>query len=230
VQIYCDFSGYTDIAIGIACCWLPLPVNFDAPYTARDLQDFCDAGTSPVAMAARLLYIPLGGNRGSEWQAARNIMITMVLGGLWHGANWTFIIWARCTASARSSGTCAESAGSRSAAGGGRRRGRSGAAVLDVPVRVPRLGLLPGHVVLERHGGARPPVRLGPGSPLITPLLVFTIVAVLAASTSPDLDRPCPGAVLPAAPGAPGGRIGLALLVITTLGPTGVAPFIYYRF
>src|SRR5271156_3975963 len=95
VQIYCDFSGYTDIAIGLAMLLgFRFPQNFDAPYTARNLQDFWRRWHMTLSRWLRdYLYIPLGGNRGSEWRGARNIMLTMVLGGLWHGANWTFIIW-----------------------------------------------------------------------------------------------------------------------------------------
>src|SRR5579875_3688533 len=95
VQIYCDFSGYTDIAIGLALLLgFRFPMNFDAPYTARNLQDFWRRWHITLSRWLRdYLYIPLGGNRGSDGLVIRNIMITMVLGGLWHGANWTFVIW-----------------------------------------------------------------------------------------------------------------------------------------
>ena len=95
IQIYADFSGYTDIAIGIALLLgIRFPVNFDAPYTARNLQDFWRRWHITLSRWLRdYLYIPLGGNRGSTLMTSRNIMITMVLGGLWHGANWTFVVW-----------------------------------------------------------------------------------------------------------------------------------------
>ena len=95
VQIYCDFSGYTDIAIGLALLLgFRFPQNFDAPYTARNLQDFWRRWHMTLSRWLRdYLYIPLGRQRGGEAQTVRNIMITMVLGGLWHGAAWTFVIW-----------------------------------------------------------------------------------------------------------------------------------------
>src|SRR5580693_9346218 len=95
VQIYCDFSGYTDIAIGLALLLgIEFPVNFNAPYTARSLQDFWRRWHITLSRWLRdYLYIPLGGNRGSTLLTSRNILITMILGGLWHGANWTFLAW-----------------------------------------------------------------------------------------------------------------------------------------
>ena len=95
VQIYCDFSGYTDIAIGLALLLgFRFPVNFDAPYTARNLQDFWRRWHITLSRWLRdYLYIPLGGSGGGDAQTVRNIMITMVLGGLWHGAAWTFVAW-----------------------------------------------------------------------------------------------------------------------------------------
>ena len=94
-QIYCDFSGYTDIAIGSALLLgVRFPKNFDAPYKAEDLADFWRRWHISLSTWLRdYLYIPLGGNRGSEWQTYRNLMITMLLGGLWHGASWTFVFW-----------------------------------------------------------------------------------------------------------------------------------------
>ncbi len=95
VQIYCDFSGYTDIAIGCALLLgFRFPENFNAPYTARSLQDFWRRWHMTLSSWLRdYLYIPLGGNHGSRAAMYRNIMITMVLGGVWHGAAWTFVAW-----------------------------------------------------------------------------------------------------------------------------------------
>ncbi|MEJ7732410.1 MAG: MBOAT family protein [Polyangiaceae bacterium] len=94
-QIYCDFSGYTDIAIGSALLLgVRFPRNFDAPYTAQSLADFWRRWHISLSTWLRdYLYIPLGGNRGSELFTYRNLMLTMVLGGLWHGAAWTFVFW-----------------------------------------------------------------------------------------------------------------------------------------
>lgn len=95
VQIYCDFSGYTDIAIGSALLLgVRFPLNFDSPYKAHDIQEFWRRWHISLSTWLRdYLYIPLGGNRHSEVRTYINLMITMLLGGLWHGANWTFVVW-----------------------------------------------------------------------------------------------------------------------------------------
>jgi D-alanyl-lipoteichoic acid acyltransferase DltB (MBOAT superfamily) len=94
-QIYCDFSGYTDMAIGCAMLLgYRFPRNFNAPYTAANPQDFWRRWHISLSSWLRdYLYFPLGGSRSGAWRTALNLMITMVLGGLWHGASWTFVIW-----------------------------------------------------------------------------------------------------------------------------------------
>jgi D-alanyl-lipoteichoic acid acyltransferase DltB (MBOAT superfamily) len=95
MQIYADFSGYTDVAIGSAALFgYELPENFDAPYIASNLQEFWHRWHISLSTWLRdYLYKPLGGSRGSALATYRNLMITMILGGLWHGASWTFVIW-----------------------------------------------------------------------------------------------------------------------------------------
>jgi alginate O-acetyltransferase complex protein AlgI len=95
VQIYCDFSGYTDMAIGLAYLLrIRLPTNFLRPYMALSIVDFWRRWHITLSHWLRdYLYIPLGGNRGGRTNQFCNILITMILGGLWHGANWTFLIW-----------------------------------------------------------------------------------------------------------------------------------------
>lgn len=95
VQIYCDFSGYTDMAIGIALLLgVSLPVNFDAPYAAASLQHFWRRWHVTLSNWLRdYLYIPLGGSRRGTGRTYVNLVVTMLLGGLWHGAGWTFVIW-----------------------------------------------------------------------------------------------------------------------------------------
>src|SRR6187200_2646910 len=95
VQIYCDFSGYTDIAIGVAkMLGFQFPQNFDRPYSARSIQDFWRRWHMTLSRWLRdYLYIPLGGSHGSRIATYRNLMLTMLLGGLWHGAAWTFVAW-----------------------------------------------------------------------------------------------------------------------------------------
>ena len=94
-QIFCDFAGYTTCAIGAALVLgFRLPVNFQSPYAAIGFSDFWRRWHISLSSWLRdYLYIPLGGNRGSGLTTARNLMITMLLGGLWHGAAWTFVVW-----------------------------------------------------------------------------------------------------------------------------------------
>jgi D-alanyl-lipoteichoic acid acyltransferase DltB (MBOAT superfamily) len=95
VQIYCDFSAYADIAIGISLLLgFKLPANFDAPYTARTIQDFWRRWHITLSSWLRdYLYIPLGGNRKGRGRTYVNLLLTFLLGGLWHGAGWTFVFW-----------------------------------------------------------------------------------------------------------------------------------------
>jgi alginate O-acetyltransferase complex protein AlgI len=94
-QIYCDFSGYTNIAIGLALLMgFVFPQNFRRPYRATGFRDFWRRWHMTLSRFLRdFLYIPLGGSRGGRLFTARNLMLTMVLGGLWHGAAWTFVLW-----------------------------------------------------------------------------------------------------------------------------------------
>jgi D-alanyl-lipoteichoic acid acyltransferase DltB (MBOAT superfamily) len=95
IQIYCDFSAYTDIAIGVAnLLGYEFPQNFNQPYSACTLQDFWRRWHITLSNWLRdYLYIPLGGNRYGGFITIRNIIITMGLGGLWHGASLNFVIW-----------------------------------------------------------------------------------------------------------------------------------------
>jgi D-alanyl-lipoteichoic acid acyltransferase DltB (MBOAT superfamily) len=94
-QIFCDFAGYSSCAIGTALCLgFRLPRNFQFPYAALGFSDFWRRWHITLSTWLRdYLYIPLGGSRQSHWRNACNLMLTMLLGGLWHGASWTFVIW-----------------------------------------------------------------------------------------------------------------------------------------
>lgn len=94
-QIYCDFSGYSDIAIGIARMFgYEFPRNFNIPYIASSFSDFWTRWHISLSSWLKdYLYVPLGGNRNGKLNTYKNLMITMLLGGLWHGANWTFVFW-----------------------------------------------------------------------------------------------------------------------------------------
>lgn len=95
IQIYADFSGYTDIAIGVALLLgFRFPENFNQPYRATSIADFWRRWHMTLSRWLRdYLYIPLGGNRGGKAKRDRNLFLTMLLGGLWHGAAWPFVIW-----------------------------------------------------------------------------------------------------------------------------------------
>jgi len=95
IQIYCDFSGYSDIAIGAAAIMgFKIPINFNKPYFATSPSDFWRRWHISLSSWLRdYLYIPLGGNRKSEYRTYLNLFIVMFLGGLWHGASWNFVIW-----------------------------------------------------------------------------------------------------------------------------------------
>lgn len=95
VQIYCDFSGYSDMAIGLALLLgFKLPMNFNAPYKAKTITEFWQRWHISLSSWLRdYLYISLGGNRKGKGRTYINLMLTMLLGGLWHGASWRFVIW-----------------------------------------------------------------------------------------------------------------------------------------
>jgi D-alanyl-lipoteichoic acid acyltransferase DltB (MBOAT superfamily) len=236
VQIYCDFSGYTDIAIGLALLLgIRFPQNFNAPYTARNLQDFWRRWHMTLSRWLRdYLYIPLGGNAGTEAQTVRNIMITMVLGGLWHGAAWTFVIWGALQGVGQSFGHLRRLSRER----------RGLPPVADGPVRVwwQRFWTFQfvclGWVFFNASGTSQAFDVLdrvlrgwGEPSPLVTPLLVIVVLGTLAVQFVPPLTvSRLQAAFSRQRTAIQVGIVGFALLVVTTYGPVGVAPFIYYRF
>ncbi len=95
LQIFFDFSGYTDIAIGTAILFgFHFPENFRRPYLSASITEFWRRWHMSLSAWLRdFIYIPLGGNRNGAWRTYRNLLLTMMFGGLWHGANWTFVIW-----------------------------------------------------------------------------------------------------------------------------------------
>jgi alginate O-acetyltransferase complex protein AlgI len=179
------------------------------------------------------LYIPLGGNRGSEWRASRNIMITMVLGGLWHGANWTFIIWGALHGIGQVVGHLHRkhrvNRGLPPAAQGGWRiwweRFWTFQFVCLGWVFFRATSFSNAMAVLRRLSS------WNGASPLITPLLVITVVFIIAVQFVPkDVSQRVQSYFSNQRAAVQVLGLGLGLVVITTLGPTGVAPFIYYRF
>jgi alginate O-acetyltransferase complex protein AlgI len=227
VQIFADFCGYTNIAIGVALLLgFEFPQNFNSPYAAVSLQDFWRRWHMTLSRWLRdYLYIPLGGNRKGSLLTYRNLMLTMLLGGLWHGAAWTFVVWGGI----HGVGLAIERAlGWRPTSAAARSVGR----VLTFHVvcfgwiffradSFTRAGQ-----VLERLFTA-----WGRPSPLVTTSVVLAILVGIAGQYVR------PGAIgrvvagferLPAV--AQGACVAVVLVVIDTLGPEGVAPFIYFRF
>ncbi|MGH9028397.1 MAG: MBOAT family O-acyltransferase [Acidimicrobiales bacterium] len=235
VQIYCDFSGYTDIAIGVASLLgFGFPQNFDCPYTARSLQDFWRRWHMTLSSWLRdYLYIPLGGNRGSKLKLCRNIVLTMVLGGLWHGAAWTFVAWGALHGLGQSLGHLRRE---RRVARGLPAQAEGRLAVMWQRFATFQIVCL-GWVFFRAQsmGTAATMLRRlvtgwGP-SPLFRWQVVAAVAFGVAIQYLPaNFGSAVQGAFRRLNAIAQGAVLGLVLLVITTLGPAGVAPFIYYRF
>ena len=230
VQIYCDFSGYTDIAIGSALLLgYRFPENFDSPYLARSPQEFWRRWHLSLSSWLRdYLFIPLGGSRRGETRTGLNLAITMVLGGLWHGAAWTFVAWGAL----HGSGLLVHRRGVEAGGAVARLRASRGwplaAQLLTfhfvclgwILFRSPTLEIaaeLLGAIGLKWAAG-----------------LGVAIVAIVAGLL---------GHVLPARLGEQirarfarqplvlqGATLAFSVLLLEAFGPQGVAPFIYFRF
>jgi len=234
IQIYADFSGYTDIAIGVALLLgIRFPQNFDAPYRALSVQDFWRRWHMTLSRWLRdYLYIPLGGNRGSTAFTYRNLFLTMLIGGLWHGANWTFVIWGAIYGGV----LVAE----RIIKGWWAERG-----ALGVPPQVVKTlqWTLTFAIVcfawvffraqsvdqaLEVLGRL---VSSGGTSNLVTPLLIVTIVAMVASQfVPPRVPERVTEQFSRLAPVLQIVALAFGVMLINALGPEGVAPFIYFQF
>jgi alginate O-acetyltransferase complex protein AlgI len=226
-QIYCDFSGYTDMAIGLALLLgFRLPQNFDRPYLATSLRLFWHGWHMTLSRWLRdYLYIPLGGNRRGKRRTYINLMLTMLLGGLWHGAAWTFLIWGGIHGSAL--------AGERWL---GERYPR---------VHLPRwlAWFVTFNVVclawvffrspdLSTAFGVLGQIGAGGPSPLVTPVLVALTVGAVAIQAVPrDFWQRAERWFVLRPALAQGLALG-ALIVIAdaAVGQQGVAPFIYFQF
>ncbi|CAN5180236.1 MBOAT family protein [soil metagenome] len=233
VQIYADFSGYTDIAIGLALLLgFRFPQNFNRPYVAESLQDFWRRWHMTLSRFLRdYLYIALGGSQRGRLLTYRNLLLTMMIGGLWHGAAWTFVLWGTLHG-----GVLAWERWRQE------RREAQGRELIDTPWRRTGRRLLIFHIVclgwvLFRSGSMATTIEVlsrlavpGPAQ-LVTPVVILLIVAGIGVQFLPPNFRfrlregfgnlrPVPMA------------LGLAsfLLVLDALGPEGVAPFIYFQF
>jgi alginate O-acetyltransferase complex protein AlgI len=236
VQIFADFCGYTSIAIGVALLLgFEFPQNFAAPYTAVSLQDFWRRWHMTLSRWLRdYLYIPLGGNRKGRLLTYRNLLLTMLLGGLWHGAAWTFVAWGGI----HGTGLVLQ----RLRQDLRRARGRPEPANTLARRVVGRLVTF--HVVCfawiffraDSFGRAWAVITQlvtawGQPSPLVTSSVLLAIGVGIGSQY-------VPAAVITGLLRG-FGRLGLVpqaaclavgLMLVDTLGPPGVAPFIYFRF
>jgi alginate O-acetyltransferase complex protein AlgI len=234
VQIYADFSGYTDIAIGVALLLgFEFPQNFDRPYTARSLQEFWRRWHITLSRWLRdYLYIPLGGSRRGESRTYVNILITMLLGGLWHGAAWTFVTWGGIHGVGQVIGHARRE-----------RRARAGVEPVETPSRRALQRVATFHIVclgwiFFRAGSFATAFAMLRG--LVTqwgaaPLVTLPVLAAIALGIGVQYLPHEPAERLMVGfsrlkPAAQGIVLGAALLLITTMGPQGVAPFIYFQF
>jgi len=226
-QIYCDFSGYTDMAIGLALLLgYQLPQNFNRPYLALSLQDFWRRWHMTLSRWLRdYLYIPLGGNRKGRAKTYRNIMITMLLGGLWHGAAWTFLLWGGIHGTALSAERFARERfpGFSLPSWAAWLVTFNVVCVAWVFFRAPDL-----HTAFAVLGG----LGLGGPSPLVTLPLVVLVVGSVAIQLVPREWWRDAEAWLVARPVAVQGITVGAVIVAAdaAVGQQGVAPFIYYQF
>ena len=247
VQIYADFSGYTDMAIGLALLMgFRLPQNFDAPYAAHSLQDFWRRWHMTLSRWLRdYVYIPLGGSRQGRLATHRNLLITMALGGLWHGAAGAFILWGLY----HGVGLAAER---------WRQEARPGAAANQVGASCGKRGwwrpsdtvwmwlrrLWVFHFValglvlfntqsLERTFDvlSRPFTGWGTGPELSNPLVALAIAALLAAQFWPRAWAEKGSQTLAK---MPVGMIAVGfsawIMIVVALGPEQVADYIYFQF
>jgi alginate O-acetyltransferase complex protein AlgI len=233
IQIYADFSGYTDIAIGVALLLgVRFPQNFDAPYRSLSLQDFWRRWHMTLSRWLRdYLYIPLGGSRGTKWFTYRNLFLVMVIGGLWHGANWTFVVWGAIHGSYLVGERIVKS----------KWRGHE----LGLPPLVVKVfqWILTFNVVClawvffraQSVDGAFSVLgRLFSGSgggEDVTLLLILAVVGSIASQFVPTkVPEQAENWFGKLAPVLQIGALAVGLVLVDALGPEGIAPFIYFQF
>ncbi len=231
VQIYCDFSAYSDMAIGLAALvGFRFPPNFAQPYRAQRLREFWHRWNISLSTWLRdYLYKPLGGNRRGRFDTYRNLLITMLLGGIWHGAGWKFAIWGALHGGGLAVERMLEPwLGRRLAGPGGR------VAATFVVFHFVCLGWIffraedfeVARLYLCGLGG-------GWGDPLqqAQPFAVALIVIGLVGQFTPARLLERSAAVFGRLPSwGQGALAGIFAAAVNAVGPAGIAPFIYFRF
>ena len=225
-QIYCDFSAYTDIAIGLAALLgYRFPQNFDQPYRAVSLREFWRRWHISLSTWLRdYLYIPLGGSRGG-WRRYRNLLLTMLLGGLWHGAAWNFVLWG----AAHGGWLVAEHASGRPEPRSWWARGLAVCVTFHFVCLTWILFRAPD---LERVGDYLAGfARWTQPATLATPFAV-TLLGLMALGQFLPRDRVerAEAAAVRLPLWVQGALIGLVMIAVDAAGPSGVAPFIYFQF
>jgi len=238
VQIYADFSGYTDIAIGVALLLgFRFPQNFDRPYAAVSIRDFWRRWHMTLSRWLRdYLYVPLGGSRKGTLRTYANLLITMALGGLWHGAALTFLAWGVLHGAA----LAVERALARRLRPNGAPLG--GLAALAATIATFHV-VCAGWILFRSpsfEGAATVFARLasawgappgGAAGSLATPAVCAVIAAMLALQLAPrEALRHAASAYRALPPLAQGALLGAWIFLAFVLSPEGVAPFIYFRF
>jgi alginate O-acetyltransferase complex protein AlgI len=228
IVIYADFSGYTDIAIGAAkLLGFRFPQNFDRPYAATSIQDFWRRWHMTLSRWLRdYLYIPLGGNRRGEQRTYVNIVMTMLLGGLWHGAAWTFVFWGAFHGGLLALHRLRSRTADPTPALTVRRRAATFALVCIgwVFFRADSLGIAFSLLGRLLTGWTTP-------TEFVTPLVVVTVIGMIGLQYWPrSLGLWLQSGMSRLKPAPFGVVLALALLAIAILGPPGVAPFIYFQF
>ncbi|MGZ4380881.1 MAG: MBOAT family O-acyltransferase [Gaiellaceae bacterium] len=236
VQIFADFAGYTNIAIGVALLLgFKFPQNFNSPYAAVSIQDFWRRWHMTLSRWLRdYLYIPLGGNRKGKARTYLNLMLTMLLGGLWHGASWTFVVWGGI----HGTGLVFEHW----------RRDRRTALGLpeppDTAARIWARRIVTFNVVCLAWVFFRASSFSDAGavlrrlftawdqpSPLVTTGVLAAIALGIGIQYVPArLGERAMGSFSRLSPVLQGVALGVGLMVVGAMGPEGVAPFIYFRF
>ncbi len=234
VQIYADFSGYTDMAIGLALMLgFRFPTNFDNPYRALSVGEFWQRWHMTLSRWLRdYLYVPLGGNRGGRNKTYRNLLVTMLLGGLWHGAAWNFVAWGvllgvflvaeRVTSSRWGAVTAASRVHSQ------RRIALHWFVTLHliciswILFRAPSMS----EAGQFLSGLLRAP--MGPAPSLIAVMVIVGAIAVQL--VSPERFLPYREKFFALEPIIQGGLLAVWIAVVVAAGPDGVSPFIYFQF
>jgi D-alanyl-lipoteichoic acid acyltransferase DltB (MBOAT superfamily) len=229
VQIYCDFSAYSDMAIGLAALLgYRFPRNFDQPYRAASLQEFWRRWHISLSRWLRdYLYIPLGGSRGGVAQTCRNLLLTMLLGGLWHGASWTFVTWGGI----HGIGLCWERIWSRVRPASWRPLPVwAGVAITFHIVTLAWILFRSESFPLALdylQGFARVEAPVAQLTPFLAVLILFGLA--LHALPGRAIERVSGLAARLPSP-AMAATLAIAMLLVEAMRPEGIAPFIYYQF